>query len=197
MSALAESVLARARSLPEGVPVVAKEFLGLGTRAAVDQTLSRLAKGGRLLRAGRGLYLVPVETRFGLRAPTASLVADSVAELRGESVAPSGAAEANKLGLTTQVPVREVYLTSGRTRWLKVGAQELELRHAPAWQLLFPTGRAGQALRVLGWVGQKHARENLEAIRRNLGEEELEQLARAMGRLPSWVAEQVHAMTRG
>jgi hypothetical protein len=32
---------------------------------------------------------------------------------RGETIEIHGAAAANKLGLTTQVPVREVHLTSG------------------------------------------------------------------------------------
>jgi len=38
------------------------------------------------------------------------------AKLRGETIAPHGAAAANRLGLTTQVPMRTTYLTSGRSR---------------------------------------------------------------------------------
>jgi hypothetical protein len=57
---------------------------------------------------------------------------------RGEIVVGNGAAAANALGLTTQVPVREVFLTSGRSRKLKLGAQTVELQHAPPWQLLYP-----------------------------------------------------------
>ena len=51
---------------------------------------------------------------------------------------PNGAAAANALGLTTQVPMRAVYLTSGPSRRLKLGAQMIEIRHAPIWQLIFP-----------------------------------------------------------
>ena len=51
--------------LPEGTPVVAKELLHLGSRAAVDQALSRLVRRGTLMRAGRGIYVRPVESRFG------------------------------------------------------------------------------------------------------------------------------------
>ena len=36
-----------------------KDFLDLGSRDAVDQALSRLAKAGRLRRVGHGLYDVP------------------------------------------------------------------------------------------------------------------------------------------
>ncbi len=42
MSSLAQSILTIAQSLPEGGLLSPKEFLHLGSRAAVDQTLSRL-----------------------------------------------------------------------------------------------------------------------------------------------------------
>jgi hypothetical protein len=72
MQTLAKQVLEHAAGLPEGTPLVAKELLHLGNRAAVDQVLSRLVQRGALLRAGRGIYVLPVESRFGSRAPSAS-----------------------------------------------------------------------------------------------------------------------------
>jgi len=44
MSQLEQSILSQAQSLPEGVLLSPKEFLHMGSRAAIDQTLSRLAK---------------------------------------------------------------------------------------------------------------------------------------------------------
>ena len=46
MSNLAQQVLAHAASMPEGASLSAKALLHLGSRAAVDQTLSRLARSG-------------------------------------------------------------------------------------------------------------------------------------------------------
>jgi len=91
-------------------------LLHLGNRAAVDQALSRLAEREQLIRAGRGVYLLPVTSRFGTRAPSVEQAVEALASQRGEVIVSSGAAAANSLGLTTQVPVRSVYLTSGRTR---------------------------------------------------------------------------------
>lgn len=132
MEVLATKIMEQAQGLPEGTPIAAKELLHLGNRAAVDQALSRLVRRGSLMRAGRGVYIRPVESRFGTRPPEVSKVVEAIAAQRGESVAPHGAAAANELGLTTQVPVREVYLTSGPSRNLKLGAQVIELRHVPA-----------------------------------------------------------------
>lgn len=46
---------------------------------------------------------------------------DALASQRGEVIVPSGAATANTHGLTAQVPVRSIYLTSDRTRTMNLG----------------------------------------------------------------------------
>lgn len=53
-----------------------------GSRAAVDQTLSRLARSGELLRAGRGVYVLPVKGKFGARAPEVAKVVQEWASQR-------------------------------------------------------------------------------------------------------------------
>ncbi len=106
MQTLAKQVLEHAAGLPEGTPLVAKELLHLGSRAAVDQVLSRLVQRGALMRAGRSIYVLPVESRFGTRAPSAAKMVEGLANQRGEIIVSHGAAAANALGLTTQVPMR-------------------------------------------------------------------------------------------
>ena len=80
MQTLAKQVLEHAAGAPEGTPLVAKELLHLGNRAAVDQVLSRLVQRGTLLRAGRGIYVLPVESRFGTRAPSAVKMVEGLAK---------------------------------------------------------------------------------------------------------------------
>jgi len=194
MAVLATRIMEHASGLPEGTPLAAKELLHLGSRAAVDQALSRLARLGSLMRAGRGLYIRPIESRFGTRAPVASKVVEAIAAQRGESVAPHGAAAANELGLTTQVPVREVYLTSGRSRRLQLGAQVIELRHVPAWQLVLLGRPAGAAIRALAWLGPERASEALRTLQRKLPPTELQAVVAARAGLPTWMAQKVSAL---
>lgn len=191
MNTLAETILERTSGLPEGTPIYAKELLHLGSRAAVDQALSRLARRGQLMRAGRGVYVRPIESRFGRRAPSASSVVEKIAHITGEAIAPHGAAVANKLGLTTQVPVRSVYLTSGRSRQLKLGSQVVELRHAPHWQFALGNQPSGEVLRALAWLGPEKAGAALRTLKRKLSASELRAIASARSMLPSWLAEQV------
>src|ERR1700694_1481361 len=123
MQTIAEKILGRAKTLPEGALISAKELLHLGSRAAVDQALKRLEARNELMRLVRGVYVRPVKTRFGVRAPSAERVVEGIAATRAETVVAHGAAAANSLGLTTQVPTKLVYLTSGKSRRLTLGAQ--------------------------------------------------------------------------
>ncbi|MCJ2117056.1 DUF6088 family protein [Methylobacterium sp. J-001] len=194
MTTVSQAILSATAEMPEGALITAKAFLCLGQRAAVDQALSRLARRGQLLRAGRGLYVRPVTSRFGTRAPSVERVVEAVAESRSETVALQGAAAANHLGLTTQVPMRSVYLTSGPSRTLKVGKQVVELRHAARWKLALAGRPAGEAVRALAWAGPEKAKAALIRIREHLPPTEVEALRGVAAMLPAWLAEHVSAL---
>lgn len=66
-------IVQHAMKLPEGGVLSPREFLHLGSRAAVDQAFSRLVKAGRLLRVTRGGYTLPVTSRFGARARSSGM----------------------------------------------------------------------------------------------------------------------------
>ena len=188
MNTLPKTILQQARSLPEGGVLSPKEFLHLGSRSAVDQAFSRLAKTGKLLRVARGAYAAPVFSRFGSRAPAPEKIVKALAEQSGEIVVPHGASAANALGLTQQVPIREIYLTSGRTRKLKLGRSVVLIKHAPRWMLALGTRPAGAAVRALAWIGPTHAGKSLASLRRTLPRSEWQALASARATLPGWMA---------
>jgi Family of unknown function (DUF6088) len=137
------------------------------------------------MRAGRGVYVRPVESRFGVRAPGVEQVVEAVAAQRGEIVTSNGAAAANVLGLSTQVPVRSVYLTSGRSRKIFLGQQTIELQHAPRWQLALPGRPAGEAVRALAWMGPEQAEPALHALKRKLAPSAFSELVAVAPQLPA------------
>ncbi len=197
MEPLSTTILLHAQAQPEGAPVLAKGLLHLGSRAAVDQALSRLVRRGALMRAGRGVYVLPVERRFGRRSPSVEVTVAELAKARGERIANSGAMAANVLGLTTQVPVKHVFLTSGPSRTLTLGRERIELRHAPAWQLALAGRRAGEAIRALAWLGRDKAGAATRAVRQGLSEDERRELASVSAQLPGWLAAAVSGVVHG
>ncbi|MET0268638.1 MAG: DUF6088 family protein [Duganella sp.] len=191
MNTLPEIILKHARSLPEGGVLTPKEFLHLGSRSAIDQAFSRLTKTDELLRVTRGIYTTPVSSRFGSRPPSPEKVVQSLAQHSGDIVVSHGASAANILGLTQQVPIREVYLTSGRTRKLKLGRSEVLVKHAPRWLLILGTRHAGAAVRALAWIGPTHASQSLALLRLTLPPSEWKALASARAAFPGWMAQAI------
>lgn len=191
MKTLPETILERSKLLPEGGVLAPKEFLGMGSRAAVDQAFSRLAKAGQLMRVSRGLYVAPITSRFGKRAPATEKVVRSLASKTHEVIATSGARAANALGLTRQVPVREVFLTTGRARTLQLGNARVQIEHAPRWMLALGTTSAGEAVRALAWLGQEHVREATEKLHKHLPHSEWQTLDSVRAQLPSWMAQAI------
>jgi Family of unknown function (DUF6088) len=188
MSQLAETIMSAAHALPEGGLLSAKEFLHLASRAAVDQTLARLTREGKLMRVDRGAYAKPVVSRFGVRPPSIEAVVKAIESANGEVIVANGAAEANALGLTTQVPTRDVFLTSGRSRKLQLGSRTVELKHGNRWQLILGTRPAGRVIRALSWLGPDEASSALTKIHTKLPPEEWSALRSARSVLPSWMA---------
>jgi hypothetical protein len=153
MKSLPHIILQRLRASAD--VLTSRDFLDIGSRAAVDKALSRLSRDGSINRIGRGLYHVPrVNARLGISVPPdADNIADALARQTGSRLLPSGAAAANRLGLSTQVPAKAVYLTDGRSRRWRSGNLDIQFKHvAPsnfkvrhhASALVF------QALRYLG-----------------------------------------------
>ena len=191
MNSLPERIMEYAEAQPEATPIQAEDLLHLGDRAAVARALARLARSERLLKICRGLYIRPIQTRFGLRARRREKALAALSELWDETIVPNGGGTANWLGLTTQNTVRSVYLTSGSDRLLHFGAHRVELRHAPAWQLIVPHRTAGVVIRALAWLGPNEVEESLDAVLPQLSAEELSDPTAARSALPAWMAEPI------
>ena len=193
MRGLPKHIMEHAQALPEATPLCPGTLLHLGHRAAIDQALSRLARSGKLMRICQGVYMLPIETRFGWRAPRLGKALAALSVLWGETIVPCGGAAANRLGLITQNPIRAVYLTSGPNRRLCFGSSVVELRHAPRWQLVAPHRKAGDVIRALAWLGPEEVEGALEAALPTLGDEDRHELSAARATMPNWMAQPVSA----
>ncbi|HTU19342.1 MAG TPA: DUF6088 family protein [Gemmataceae bacterium] len=194
MLAVQDQVLGRIRGTGRGKVFTSKDFLDLGSREAVDQALSRLARAREIQRLGRGLYHYPqMNERLGIPlSPDADEIADALARQTGSRIAPSGAVAANRLGLSTQVPAKPVYLTDGRSRQVRVGNLVFVMRHAPPKEL--PLGSrisalVFQAIRHLGRSAVDSAA--IARLRHSLSPEQKGELLRDARYTTDWIADLV------
>jgi hypothetical protein len=120
-----------------------------------------------------------------------------LAAQRGEVIVSSGAAAANSLGLMTQVPVKSVYLTSGRTRKIYLGKQVVEFLHAPRCQLAMAHRPAGQLVRALAWLGPEKADAVLRKLKHKVSAAAFGELVAVAPQLPTLLARSVGKAAHG
>lgn len=112
------------------------DFKDLGTSAAIRKALSRLVEQNQLVRMGQGIYTTPInDDVFGPVMPTVEEMASVIAKKERVKIMPSGQYALNKIGLSTQVPMRLVYLTSGNKKSIAIGKSALVFKPASAKKL--------------------------------------------------------------
>jgi hypothetical protein len=122
MNSIHQEITDQINALQPGTIVFPTDFRGIGTDDAVRQALSRLTKEGKLDRLAHGIYFLPkIHPTFGKLQPSMEEVAEAVAANEHMRIKPAGAYALNKLGLSTQVPARLVYITDGQARQIKIG----------------------------------------------------------------------------
>lgn len=193
-TSIQNTMVARLRRQGRGKVFTPKDFLDIGSREAVDQALSRLARTETVRRLGRGLYCYPkINKRLGIAIPPdVEEIADALARQTGSRIAPSGATAANRLGLSTQVPAKPVYLTDGRSRQVRVGNFVVVIKHVSPKEL--PVGNRTsatvlQALRHLGKDAVDAA--VVSRIRKALSPRERSRLLQDARYTTDWIADAV------
>ncbi|MEF2279389.1 DUF6088 family protein [Deinococcus sp. YIM 134068] len=183
---------------PEGEPFSPTELLLYGTRASIDQVLSRLTRDGVIERVARGVYVKPKRSRIvGKVPPNPLAVARTYARARGIPVTTPGAQVLAEYGLSTQTPVTPV-LSAGVSgkKTLKIGHRQVTLRHAPRYVLRQADTPAGDALAALHHLGRRRADEG-HAVLERLNAATFERLLELRPTLPGWLADLITTHARG
>jgi hypothetical protein len=190
MSSLAAKILKRAQSQGRGSVFTPADFLDLGSRSNVDQTLARLVARDQLRKLAWGLYDYPrVSARLGVLSPAPDKVAKALAA--DASLQTPGPIAANQLGLTTQVAAKTVYLTDGPSRSAKIGQQTITLKHASR---LPAAGKpAGDVYQALRWLGRGGVTSDVvRKLRSQLDDSTKRDLAKIVSQAPQWMRASLH-----
>jgi hypothetical protein len=199
MSTIQDDILDRIRGQDRGKVFTPKDFLDLGSRDAADQSLSRLVRSGEIQRLGRGLYHYPrVNERLGIPiGPDPDEIAEALGRQTGSRVLPSGAVAANRLGLSTQVPAKPVYLTDGRTRQVRIGGMVFQIRHAAPKELSAASRTSAMVFQALRHLGRAAVDEQVIArLRRALSSDQRQELLRDARYTTDWIAAVVRQVAR-
>jgi hypothetical protein len=185
---IARKILSRLRARHGPVPT--RDFLDLGSRAAVDQSLSRLARMGEIRRIERGLYDVPKMSKLLNQplTPSPDELIRAWAKNNGLKVVPSGTRAANLLGLSTQVPAKIVYYTNGRTQTLKLGPYTVKLLNRGPKTMDVSGRTAPLVLQALRYIGRDGVRpEVVHRLQSTLSRKKKDELKRNLHHAVGWM----------
>ncbi len=165
------------------------DFDDLGNQDPVATVFKRLANRGEIRRLDRGLYDYPrVHPELGELSPSPDEVARAVTG-RAARLQPSGAYAVNLLGLSTQVPMRVVYLTDDFTRIVKIGEQSIVFKTTTPKNMATAGRTSGLVIQALRHLGKDQVDDStVQHLRRILTEDDRRRLLRDVPFAPAWVA---------
>ena len=104
------------------------DFATSGNDVFISRVLSEFVDSGLLNRLSQGVYYKPVKTRLGVLYPEVSEIVKAIARRDNAQVLPTGETAQNMLGLSTQMPMNYIYLTSGSARKLTIGPKTITFK---------------------------------------------------------------------
>ena len=162
----------------------------------VGGTLAELTQEGMLVKLAQGIYAKPRRSRFGLVLPSVDKIAQAIAARDNAEVHPSGMTALNVLGLSTQVPMKYSYLTTGSERIIKLKNQEIRLKRGVPKNFCYETKLIALLVQALKTLKQQNVGEEELQVIRNLISREPDRsaLAKDVDMMPVWMKRIVKPM---
>lgn len=186
---LEQKILARLVRNGKGYVFSNHDFLDLGKDTSVAWSLMQLKRRGTIRQLLRGLYDYPrYSQRLGETvAPDLYKAAQALARKFAWTIQPSGGAALNALGLSTQVPMRLVFLSDGPSRTYRFGKRDLRFVHVATRKSQFSSPQSGLVIQALMELGKDHiTRGAISQIARAITPATRKALAKDLVHTPEW-----------
>jgi hypothetical protein len=177
------------KTYPKGSVLFVDDFLDYGNPESVKKGMFRLKEKEILVRLAHGIYLYPkIDKELGVLFPSTEEIAKAIARRDKARIIPTGVQALNKLGLSTQVPMKVVYLTDGASRTVKVGKRTITFKKTSPKNLSVKGEISGLTIQALKTIGQNKVDEKtLEKIQAILKNEKKENIINDAKLSPAWI----------
>jgi hypothetical protein len=113
----------------------------------------------------QGIYARPIISKYvGEVLPSAEVVAKGIAKRDRIRIVPTGVYALNALGLSTQIPMKLVFLTDGAPREIKIGKRSIKFKKTTPKNLLAKGEISSLVLQALREIGIDKTSEAEEKI---------------------------------
>ena len=185
----------RIEALPEDTVLFRSDFPEYHSEF-VGGTLAGLTQEGLLVKLAQGIYAKPRRSRFGFVLPSVDKIAQAIAARDNAEVLPSGMTALNVLGLSSQVPMKYSYLTTGSERTIKLENQEIRLKRGVPKNFCYKTKLIALLVQALKALKQQNVgQEEIQTIRSLISKEpDKTTLAKDVDMMPIWMKRIVKPM---
>lgn len=165
------------------------DFHDLGANDTVRKGLSRLTKEKLLVRLGPGIYLFPdYDRELGMLYPSTEEIAEAIARHEKARIIPTGSQALYKLGLSTQIPMKAVYLTDGMRRTIKLGKRTITFKITTPRKLATKGKISSLVIQALQELGKDQVdKEVINQIKKVLIKEDPQLLRYDAKLAPAWI----------
>ncbi len=130
------------------------DFKSINNMATVERVLSRLVEEKLISRIRRGLYYITENSRWGEVPPSQSEIIKALSRSMHTKFLPDGANALHQLGLTQQVPMKQVYLTDKQINTISIGNMHIEFRKVSTKKLSGSNNISGVYLSAIEYLGK-------------------------------------------
>jgi hypothetical protein len=149
-----------------------------------------LVKSKILIRLAHGIYYYPKTDReTGITMlPSIEDIAEALAKRDKARIVPTGAYAMNKLGLSTQVPMKIVFLTDNVPRKIKVGRTWITFQKAATKNFAYKSYVTMLASFALSEIGKDNVTpQDIATIATTLLQEDKEKIKKDLALTPAWI----------
>ena len=172
------------------------DFNQLDNLATVERILSRLVTSGKINRIRRGIYYIPENSRWGEVPPSQSNIIKALSRSMNTDFIPDGANALYQLGLTQQVPMKQVYLTDKQISTISIGKTDIEFKKVSSKKLSGATSGASVYLSAIEYLGKEVLQESVKSrVANTLDKSMVAKLEEASEFRAVWVREIVKDIT--
>ncbi|MEQ6120825.1 DUF6088 family protein [Reichenbachiella sp. MALMAid0571] len=177
------------KSKPRGALVFPDDFTKIGSSESIRKALQRLENKGAIKRVAQGIYVRPkIDPYIGEVLPSAEEVATGIAKRDKIRLVPTGVYALNALGLSTQIPIKLVFLTDGAPREIKLSKRSIKLKKTTPKTLLAKGEISSLVIQALREIGKdKISAEEELKILALLKKENQKDLAHDLKLAPVWI----------
>lgn len=170
------------------------DFEKYGSADNIRKVLSRFEKEDIVERLAHGIYIKPKkDPLLGTLYPNIEEIAREIAKRDKARIAPTGVMALYLLGLTTQVPLKAVYLTDGSQREVKIGNRAIKFKRTVPKSFAIKDELLHLIVQAFREKGQRDITEEfLKTIKYSIAKLDEKVMRNQLGYAPVWIQKQIN-----